>query len=166
MRFTAFADDGEHDIEVRPTEGGYLVTIDGTTKTVDTARVDASVYSLIVEGRSYDVSVRRIDRDTVAVKYGGYRREIKIVDPLSAAASAGGGLTGPSQIKAVMPGRVVAVLVEEGQTVRAGQGVLVLEAMKMENEVTAPQDGVVKAMAVAPDQSVEAGATLAIIEPQ
>jgi biotin carboxyl carrier protein len=67
-------------------------------------------------------------------------------------------------IEAVMPGRVVRLLVEEGQEVEAGQGVLVLEAMKMENEVAAPRAGTVSTVKVAQGETVETGQLLAVVE--
>jgi biotin carboxyl carrier protein len=165
MKFIAFVDGSSHDVEVRPTEGGYQVNVDGEERTVDTARVNESIYSLIIDGLSYDVSVRRVDREVVAVKHGGFRREVRVLDPASAAARKSAGFSGPAEIKAVMPGRVVSVLVEPGQEVRAGQGLMLLEAMKMENEVTASRDGVVQSLKVSPGQSVEAGSILAVVEP-
>jgi biotin carboxyl carrier protein len=69
------------------------------------------------------------------------------------------------EIQAPMPGLVIAVEVEEGQSVAAGQGIVVIEAMKMENEITAPAAGRVRAIAVAPGEAVERGALLCRIEP-
>ena len=83
-----------------------------------------------------------------------------VADPLThLAAQAAGGKGGRRQQKvtAYMPGRVVAVLVEEGQEVQAGQGVVVLEAMKMENEIRAESDGTIRQVFVTPGQNVEGG---------
>jgi biotin carboxyl carrier protein len=71
---------------------------------------------------------------------------------------------GDREIRAVMPGKVVAVLVEEGATVEQGDGILVIEAMKMENEIQASRSGTVTKMAVAPGQAVESGELLAVID--
>jgi pyruvate carboxylase subunit B len=63
-----------------------------------------------------------------------------------------------------MPGKVVRVLVEPGERVHCGQGILVIEAMKMENEIGSPKEGVVKELLASPEDRVEAGASLAVIE--
>jgi biotin carboxyl carrier protein len=72
---------------------------------------------------------------------------------------------GSPEVRAAMPGKVVAVLVEVGATVEAGQGLLVIEAMKMENEIGAPRDGRVAKVHVAPGQPVEPGEILVTLEP-
>jgi biotin carboxyl carrier protein len=75
-----------------------------------------------------------------------------------------GGLgSGAGTITASMPGRVVKILVEPGDKVQQGQGVLILEAMKMENEIKAPKDGVVSSISVREGESVESGAMMAEI---
>ncbi len=159
MQFKAFVDGREHDVVVRPVEGGYRVEIDGDERVVDTARLESSFYSFIVRGRSYEVSVRELDDETVAVSHGGHMREVRVVDPLHAATAAARG-SGDADVRAIMPGRIVELLVEEGETVQPGQGLLVLEAMKMENEVAAPRAGVVSGIAVAKGDAVETGAIL------
>jgi biotin carboxyl carrier protein len=72
--------------------------------------------------------------------------------------------SGPAQVQSPMPGKVVKLLVAPGDEVKAGQGVVVVEAMKMENELKAPRDGKVKAIAVKEGQAVEAGQTLATLD--
>ncbi|GAB4371864.1 MAG: acetyl-CoA carboxylase biotin carboxyl carrier protein subunit [Acidobacteriota bacterium] len=163
MKLRAFIDDREADVEVRPVEGGYEVLIDGQAQLVDCAAVDAHAYSLIVDHRSYDVSVHEDGRDLFVVRHGGFRRDIRVVDPLVAAAQAHADASGPAEVTAVMPGRVVKLLVEAGQEVAEGQGLLVLEAMKMENEVTAPRAGTVERLPVAAGDAVEGGQLLAVI---
>ena len=74
------------------------------------------------------------------------------------------GTTGRQVLKAVMPGRIVRVLLEPGAPVKRGQGLVVVEAMKMENEIVSPKEGTVKEILVAPGDRVEAGAALAVVE--
>ena len=164
MKLRAFLGDREVDVEVRPVEGGFEVSIDGQVEFVDTAPCDGNAYSLIVDHRSYDVSVHDAGRDVYVVRHGGFRRDVRIVDPLVAAAQAIEATSGPAEVAAVMPGRVVKLLVEEGQEVAEGQGLLVLEAMKMENEVAAPRAGVVRKLPVSAGEAVEGGQLLALIE--
>ena len=73
-------------------------------------------------------------------------------------------LEGPVEVRAIMPGRITALLVKEGQEVRSGQGVVVVEAMKMENELLAPKEGRVTRIRVRPGETVEAGAGLLTVE--
>ncbi|MAE28249.1 MAG: biotin/lipoyl-containing protein [Planctomycetota bacterium] len=116
---------------------------------------------LFSEGRSYGVSIEGGDTE-VDVKLAGYLYDIQLEDERERAAHAaeraatGGG--GP--VKSVMPGVVVSLCVEEGQTVEAGQPLLILEAMKMQNEIDAPQAGIVKAVHIVEGQAVAAGEKL------
>jgi len=71
---------------------------------------------------------------------------------------------GPVEVRAIMPGKITALLVKEGQEVRTGQGVIVVEAMKMENELAAPKDGRVSRIRVRPGETVEAGAALFTVD--
>jgi biotin carboxyl carrier protein len=164
MKFKGFVGDSEHDVEVEPIEGGYAVTIDDETFEVDTSKLEASFYSLICEGRSYDVSVTEEPGEVFAVRHGGFNRTVRLIDPVAAVAGAHLGDSGVAEIKSVMPGRVVKVLVQEGDEVAEGQGIIVLEAMKMENEVTAPRAGAVKGLHVQEGQALETGSPIAVIE--
>lgn len=164
MKFKGFLDDQEHDIEVRPIEGGFEVVIGDTTHRIDAAECEGHFYSLIRDGVSYDVSVRALERGERVVRHGGYQRSVRLVDPLEAAAAGGPHGSGVAEVKAVMPGRVVKLLVEEGAEVKAGEGLIVLEAMKMENEVAAPQDGRVGQLLVSAGQTLESGDLIAVVE--
>ena len=73
-------------------------------------------------------------------------------------------MEGPIEVRSIMPGKIAALLVGEGQAVRSGQGVIVVEAMKMENELLAPKDGRVTRIRVRPGDTVEAGAALFTVE--
>ena len=123
--------------------------------------------SLIIEGRQFEVSVRRQNGGSYSVGHQGAIDEVEVLDPLSYLAgqgSAGAKRKGAHQIEAYMPGRVVEILVEEGTRVEAGQGLIVLEAMKMENEIQAEHEGVVKRIFVTAGQAVEGGDPLFELE--
>src|SRR4051812_17974276 len=95
------------------------------------------------------------------ITIGASRVDVEIVDPLALRRKRGDDHLGDSGvIKALMPGRIARVLVEKGATVQRGTGLLVLEAMKMENEIPAPADGVVDEIFVKPGEMVEGGADL------
>ena len=102
--------------------------------------------------------------DTYWVRHGASRRRVTVMDPSRQARDAQAGAEGPERIVSQMPGKVVRVLVSEGDTVEAGQGIVVIEAMKMENEIGSVQGGKVTQLAVSPGETVENRALLAVVE--
>ena len=134
---------------------------------VDSADTNGSVRSLVIEGRQFEVSVRRKTASQYNVSHQGLIEEVEVLDPLTYLAAQGSGRQrqeGPHQIQAYMPGRVVEILVEEGESVQPGQGLIVLEAMKMENEIQAEHEGVIKRIFVTAGQPVEGGDPLFEVE--
>ncbi len=134
---------------------------------VDAVRVGGTAHSLVVDGRQFEVDVVRLGGGRYEVSRGGWLEELTVQDPLAHLASqahASTGAAGVAVVAAYMPGRVAAVLVEEGESVTAGSGVLVLEAMKMENEIQAERDGVVKRIFVSLGEAVEGGDPLFELE--
>jgi biotin carboxyl carrier protein len=118
--------------------------------------------SLLAGTRQRETSVRRLagEGHIYEVSTGAAALRIEVTDPLTALAarsSPEGAAKRGGKVKAYMPGRVVAVLVEPGATVNVGQGMVVLEAMKMQNEIQAERAGTVKAVHVQPGQSVDGG---------
>ena len=149
-------------VRVRRRDGGYEVTVGDRSYKVDAATGQADAHglrSLLIEGAQHEVSVRPQGEDwTITDRHG--TAIVSVTDPLThLAAETGGGKAGKRhrKVAAYMPGRVVAVLVQEGETVTAGQGVVVLEAMKMENEIRAEHDGAIAKVFVQPGQAVDAG---------
>ena len=123
--------------------------------------VEPGVYSVLVDGASHEV---RVNAGEVTV--GQQHFDYQIDDPRQWKRSAdGAGGQGRAAILAPMPGKVVRVLVAVGDEVEAGQGIIVVEAMKMQNEMKAPRAGRVAAIQAKENDSVVAGATLAVIEP-
>jgi biotin carboxyl carrier protein len=102
----------------------------------------------------------------VHVQTGKQSYTVKLTDPkrLRAGQSAGAQADGAAQVVAVMPGKVVRVLVEQGETIEAGQGIVVVEAMKMQNELKSPRAGRVVELQARPGATVNAGDVLAVIE--
>ena len=152
-------------VEIEELPAGRLrVLVDGTPVEVD-ARLPASgAGSLLLDGVSYAVDLSG-DRGAPRVVVDGEVLEVHVTDGArrrsgdAAAASHGG-----QRLLAPMPGKVVAVLVEIGQRVERGAGLVVLEAMKMENEFRATGDGAVTEIHVAPGQAVSAGDLLVVVE--
>ena len=149
-------------LEVAPHR--YEVTIDGALHTVDTQTLRSGVLSMLIDHRSHTVEVRS-EGDKHKVDVGGRTVDVTLVDELRhGSVSVAEAAEGPQEIRAMMPGKVVTTLVKVGDEVTPGQGLLVVEAMKMENEVKAPAAGVVKELRVEAGQAVEAGEVLARLE--
>ena len=126
--------------------------------------VEPGVYSVLLDGRSYEARVEDAD-GLVIVFIDGHRFEVESRDPRRWSRRSGkASLEGRSNVVAPMPGKIVRLLVAEGDTVAAGQGLLVVEAMKMQNEMKAPKAGTVTALAAREGATVTAGEVLAVIE--
>jgi biotin carboxyl carrier protein len=156
---------GQHFLDVTITRGNgnYVVEVDGVRYDVDVHKLEGDFFSILTGGKSYEVSVEAT-RDGYRVRHGAAVQLVTLSDPGRQARETMREAQGPESVRSVMPGKVVRLLVNEGDTVAAGQGIVVVEAMKMENEIAAPKSGRVSSIAVAPDQAVEAGAELLVIE--
>jgi len=122
------------------------------------------VFSVLLDGRSYQVNVAP-HADGFEVWVGLERYFISLADPRDRALnSRQGGSAGPVELRAQMPGKIVKLLVAVGSAVTAGQGLIVVEAMKMQNEVKAPKDGIVTRIHVAEGATVAAGDPLLVVE--
>jgi acetyl/propionyl-CoA carboxylase alpha subunit len=140
--------------------GHYRVEIDGRAHDVDVRSLGPFVKSLLVDGESHEVAVFRVGEGTWRVGWRGHATTVELVDPLTHLAVAGRGenaKSGKLVVTAYMPGRVVSVAVEAGAAVEPGQPLVVLEAMKMQNEIQADRAGTVVRIHVAPGQAVEGG---------
>ncbi|MEE2776181.1 MAG: biotin/lipoyl-containing protein [Acidobacteriota bacterium] len=141
--------------------GGFEVEVDGRRFYVDHAHAGSRLHSLIINGDQSEVSVQPLGNGSYLVASEGGDERVEVRDPLEhldEVDSRSGGAAGT--VVAYMPGRVVAVLVAEGDPVDVGEGVVVLEAMKMENEIAAEVAGTVAKIHVAEGQSVEGGDAL------
>jgi pyruvate carboxylase subunit B len=140
----------------------YRVTLGGVEHVVDSVVLAPGLRSLIIDGRQVEVALRP-DDEGYAVSTPTAKYSVEVADPLTHRARTGAGdrrARGGGRIAAYMPGRVVAVLVAVGDTVEVGQGLLVLEAMKMQNEIQAEKAGVVAKVHVVEGQAVEGGDAL------
>jgi biotin carboxyl carrier protein len=145
-RFHVVVDGRAHDVEARATDLGLSLLFDEGGRSIDAAATPSNGGEWLVQLPHVDVPVV-VDRQRHA--RGGQ--------------GAGGG-AGQQRVKAPMPGRVLRVLVKPGDDVAHRQGLVVVEAMKMENELTAPRAGKVTEVAVTEGMSVEAGRLLVVIE--
>jgi pyruvate carboxylase subunit B len=164
MKYSATMD--ERILEVEIGRSGEII-LDGQPHHVDLQSIDGdSLFSLLMDGRSYEVFVERRD-ERYYVLVGGEMHAIQVEDErlrrLATLGEKTSAPTGEVPIKAPMPGLVVAVPARVGEAVKEGEGVVILEAMKMENEIRAPRGGVVKAVRISPGQTVDQGQVLAVI---
>jgi biotin carboxyl carrier protein len=142
-----------------------VIRIDGETVSPishgDAVEVERGVYSILVDGTSHEV---RLEGESVTVRNRRFGYEIDDPRQWKRSNDAAGG-HGRAAILAPMPGKVVRILVAAGDEVEAGQGIIVVEAMKMQNEMKAPRSGRVATIQVKENDSVVAGAVLAVIDP-
>ena len=160
-------------VHVQRKDGAYHVTIDGTTHVVDAVRVGSGTLSLLVHGANgsgrQSVSAA-LSPGSVAGALDVYVEgrvvpvQVQNGSGLGRRREAGATGAGPQRLVAPMPGKVVRVLVAPGDEVKARQGLVVVEAMKMENELRAARDGRVKDVLVVEGQSVDAGTVLVLVE--
>lgn len=123
--------------------------------------VEPGGYSLWIDGLTYEAGVEEMEGG-VAVTIRG--RRFEVLDPRRRIRRSQAGAEGQGKVVAPMPGRVVRVLVSAGDAVEAGQGIAVVEAMKMQNEMKAPKAGIVAALTAREGAAVSAGEVLAVIE--
>ena len=165
MKLTLHRSGGEEVIEIlAPAPGCRFRLGDAPERTALVEVPEAGVYSVLLDGRSYDARVEETAAGLVVV-IDGYRFEMDVRDPRrwSRKAAARGG-EGVQTVMAPMPGKVVRVLVAPGDTVAAGQGLLVVEAMKMQNEMKASRAGRILSVTVKEGATVAAGEVMATIE--
>jgi biotin carboxyl carrier protein len=167
MAFIARLGEKTYTVEIEETgKSLYRVAVDGSEFLVDGKKTGVTNYSLIVDNRSFEVEVD-ISEDEYRVLVDGRSYHIDLLDErrmrvggLQSAIQ----LQGRQNVSVPMPGKVIAVLVSEGDTVERGQGLVIVEAMKMENEVRCPINGEVKEVRVKPGDALQAGAILAVVE--
>jgi len=148
-------------------DGIYEITLDGRTVHVDAVRSGPTVYSVIEDGQQFEAMVDEKGAHGFDVLVAGRVFHLESIDERTKLLAQGAApvLTGPQTITAEMPGKVVKIASPAGESVREGQGVVIVEAMKMENEIQSPIAGVVKEIAVSEGQTVEAGALLFTVTP-
>jgi len=173
MKFQFEIDDRERTIEVHREGIGHRIVVDGRERFVDAVHVAGNRWSLIVRdpavGRSYSVDAVAVPQNgdgSLDVYIDGHRIAVGARSGLGRRARRDGAATGagPQRIVAPMPGKIVRVLVTAGDDVQLRQGLVVVEAMKMENELRAARPGRVREVFVREGESVEAGTPLVVVE--
>lgn len=155
------------EVDIEPAgEGRFKVVLDGKTHVVDALTLDHGAVSMLVDGESYSVEFEE-SGDEVAVLVKGQVTRIDVADERRLRLRAGNAafnVEGKQTVVAPMPGKVVKVLVAVGDEVKEGQGLVVVEAMKMENELRSPKGGRVVEVLVTEGQVVEGNAKLCVVE--
>lgn len=165
MKLTGKFGDHEVEIEVERAGSGYRVTLGGRELHADLVLANEYLRSLQLEdGTQYCIGHHR-DGFRHEISFADRTIHVEILDPLARRRrSEDEEDSEAGNVRAMMPGRVVKILVAEGETVRKGSGLLIVEAMKMENEIASPRDAVIRAIRVEPGQAVDNGDELIVLE--
>ncbi len=166
MIYDIVVDGKTHRIELTRGEKTWLCKVDGQDLEVDAALTGRDVLSVLVGGNAYEIKRERSLQGELHIVLGSARYAVDVQDPrsLRTRRAIAGSASGPQKVKAPMPGKIIRILTKENQAVKAGQGVVVMEAMKMQNEMKSPKAGKVQKILIAEGSAVNAGDTLAIIE--
>jgi len=168
MKLQAKIDSKPHDIEIIHSDDKVSGEIDGRSFELEVSEPEPNVFVLKNEGKIFEVFVspQKDAGGPFQVKVGTNEVEITVTDPKRLRGSAAGAedASGKVEIKTAMPGKVVRILKSVGDSVEKGDGVIVVEAMKMQNEMKSPKDGVIQEIRVAESDTVGAGDVLVVIE--
>ena len=168
MKLHATIAENQVNVEIRRVAGRVFANVGGREYELDASQSSSGVMLRTAEGKIFDCRVegKPASGEFVDVFVGPRRYTVALTDSkrLRSATAASGDSDGAARIVAPMPGKVVRVLVEQGAQVESGAGVIVVEAMKMQNEMKAPKAGVVAALNVAVGATVNGGDVLAVIE--
>jgi len=144
---------------------GWQALLAGDSSTADVVQIVPNIFSVLIDGQSHEICVTPLDDGKLKLQTGRFEFEADVVDPRSWRGRRLGDAEaeGRQQIVAPMPGKVVRVLVKVGYEVDAGQGLLVVEAMKMQNEIRSPKGETVERVLVEEGQAVNAGQVLCVV---
>jgi biotin carboxyl carrier protein len=168
MKLQAELNNEKHEIEIKREGEKVFAEIDGRSYELETSEPEPNVFLFKNENKVYEifVSPRANATEPFNVKVKNSEFEINLIDPkrLRGAGAGAEHGEGVAEIKTAMPGKVVRVLARQGAEIKMGEGVIVVEAMKMQNEMKSPKDGIVKEIRFAEGETVNAGDVLAVIE--
>ena len=143
---------------------GWQAKLDGEPGVADVVETAPHTLSILLSGQSHQVFLTPASDRRCKLESGGFEFSAEVIDARSWRGRHGGAeAEGRQQIAAPMPGKVVRLLVKAGDAVEAGQGLLVVEAMKMQNEIRSPKGGTVERVLVAEGQAVNAGEALCVV---
>jgi biotin carboxyl carrier protein len=165
MVYEIVIDGKPHNLDLTREGQRWLCRVDGREVEANALATRPDVLSIVIDGAAYEVKRERTPSDThLWVKNSRFAVEVRDPRSLRSRHAKGGSAEGPQKIAAPMPGKIVRILAPGGAAVEAGQGIIVVEAMKMQNEMKSPKSGTVKQVLVLEGATVNAGDVLAIIE--
>ncbi|OGW16570.1 MAG: hypothetical protein A3G93_13950 [Nitrospinae bacterium RIFCSPLOWO2_12_FULL_45_22] len=165
MAYEVKIDDQIYRVEVEEDAGAYQIKVGDRVYWVDVAQPQPYFYSLIINGHSYEVDISpQNDQRDILVEGKAFHTEVydETRKPLLSKKKLEF-LEGEQKIVSSMPGKVISILAQPGHQVKKGTGVIVIQAMKMENEIKAPKDGEIKEIRVTEGKTIEAGEVLLVI---
>jgi biotin carboxyl carrier protein len=164
MTYDISIDGKSYRLDLNQAEGRWSCRVDGREVEVDAVLARPNVLSLRIGNKAYEVKCERVGSD-VHIWVGSRRFSAEVRDPRSLRSRVrAADDQGPKKLSAPMPGKVVRILMRQGDEVEAGSGVLVVEAMKMQNEVKSPKKGTIQKILVGEGTAVNAGDVLAIVD--
>ena len=166
MTYDVAIDGKSYRVELKRGQPEYACRVDGREVALESVSGGREVLWLLIGGRSYEVRREAQADGVMHLEVRGRRYAVEVRDPraFQGQRAAAGASAGPVRLVAPMPGKVVRLLKAEGAQVEAGEGVVVVEAMKMQNEIRSPRKGVVKKILAAAGAAVSAGETLVVVE--
>jgi biotin carboxyl carrier protein len=162
MKLQAELNSEKHEVEITRDGEKVSAKIDGREYELEVSEVEPNVFLF-----KHDNQIQEIyAAPNGIVNVGNHQLEVNLIDPkrLRGSSGAGGNADGIVEIKTAMPGKIVRILVAPGAEVASGDAVIVVEAMKMQNEMKSPKDGIIKEIKVEEAATVNAGDVLVIIE--
>jgi len=158
-------DNKNYRLELERNDNGWQCRLDGREIQMDAVLARRDVLSALINGKAFEVKREQTATD-LHLWVGGARYAAELRDPrsLRSRRASAGDDKGPKKLIAPMPGKVVRVLLREQEEVQAGQGILVMEAMKMQNEIKSPKTGIVQKIVAGEGSAVNAGDVLAVVE--
>ena len=166
MKFEVTISDTRRIVELGRDANRWRISLDGEPVDADAVEIAPNNFSVLLNGKSHEILVTPSPNGTLTLQAAHREFVAEVIDPRAWRGRRHGALEaeGRQQILAPMPGKIVRVLVQVGERVEAGQGLLVVEAMKMQNEIRSPKSGTVDRLLVKEGQPVNAGEVLAWID--
>lgn len=165
MKYQVSISGKTHIVELQRHADSWQAKLDGQSCTADVVEAAPNTFSVLLDGRSHEICVTFSPNGRVHLQTGGFEFRAEVIDPRSWSGRRHTGVEaeGRQQVVAPMPGKVIRILAAVGEKVEAGQGLLVVEAMKMQNEIRSPKSGTVERVLAAEGQAVNAGDVLCVV---
>ena len=165
MKFEVRIDSRACTVELIRSADRWQIWLDGKGVDADAVEIAPTIFSILLNGKSHEIRITPTPAGTLTLQTAHHEFTAEVIDPRAWRGRRHGALEaeGRQQILAPMPGKIVRVLAQVGEKVEAGQGLLVVEAMKMQNEVRSPKSGTVERLLVKEGQPVNAGEVLCVV---